>query len=363
MRIVVKGLGVVGGFGCGVGDMEQALSGAGSRRGSITVTAAHGPIDLCAFRADTSRLKEFVPARTLRRIDHYSRLGLLGSCLALADAGLSETDRQRLGVVIASGYGATGITFAFLDSFFRDGDICASPTHFANSVHNAAAANVSIVLGVTGPTLTVSQFDLSVPSALSTARLWLAEGRVDRVLFGAVDELSELTAYIWYRQHGIPSPAAMTPLRTGEETAVPGEGAAFLLLSRTDDDREGYCTLEGVACGSGAGIGPGLAPSELLVLGSDGRRETGGRYAALAANARIACYTPLYGSTPAGPAFDLAAAALALKAGRAFPTPGGAACDFPATVAAGGEPLAAARVSCLCLGGDDGCGLVTLGRL
>ena len=125
-----------------------------------------------------SRLEEFLPARTLRRIDHFSRLGLLGSHLALADAELPEAERSRLGIIIASGYGATGMTYAFLKSFITDGDICASPTYFADSVHNSAAAHISIQLGATGPNLTVSDFHLSVPSALATARLWLAEERV-----------------------------------------------------------------------------------------------------------------------------------------------------------------------------------------
>ena len=38
-----------------------------------------------------------------------------------------------------------------------------------------------------------------MPCALLTARQWLLDGRVERVLFGALDELSDLTGYLWYR--------------------------------------------------------------------------------------------------------------------------------------------------------------------
>jgi 3-oxoacyl-[acyl-carrier-protein] synthase II len=69
----------------------------------------------------------------LRRIDRFSRLGLLGSHLALADAELPKRKipaghrhRQRLR--------GDGNHHAFLKSFINDGDICASPTYFANSV-------------------------------------------------------------------------------------------------------------------------------------------------------------------------------------------------------------------------------------
>jgi 3-oxoacyl-[acyl-carrier-protein] synthase II len=362
-RITLQGIGVVGGFGCGVSDLARALSAGPVPPGGFSFPMGDATVTMPAFRAETAPLKDFVPGRTLRRIDHFSRLGLLGSFLALEDAGLPEADRSRLGLIVASGYGATGITFAFLDSFIRDGDICASPTHFANSVHNSAAANISILLGATGPCLTVSQFHMSVPSALSTARLWLAEGRVDRVLFGAIDELSDLICYVWRRQRGNAKADCMSPLSTGRETAVPGEGAAFLLLSGREEERDGYCTLEDAVTGSRPGDDL-LSPAPgLMILGADGRMESGKRYAGMAANARIACYTPLYGSMPAGPAFDLAAAALVLKDGRVFPTPCAEFRDFPASVPAGMERMDAPRVSCLTLDDGDGYGLATLGRL
>jgi hypothetical protein len=66
---------------------------------------------------------------------------------------------------------------------------------------------------------------------------------------------------------------------------------------------------------------------------------------------------------PAGPAFDLVAAALILKGGSVFPSPGCAFRDFPATVAGGGEPVGTDRISCLTLAGDEAFGLTTLGKL
>jgi 3-oxoacyl-[acyl-carrier-protein] synthase II len=364
-RVAIGGIGVVGGFGCGVAALERALAGDAVPPGAMALSVPGSPPSLPAFLADTGPLKDYIPARTLRRVDHFSRLALLGAHLALADAGLPEADRRSLGVVVASGHGATGITLAFQDSFINDGDICASPTHFANSVHNSAAANISILLGATGPSLTVSQFDLSVPSALLAARQWLVEGRVDRVLFGAVDELSQLTGHYWFRRHAMtPEGAFPEPLDGGRETAVPGEGAAFLLLSRTGDGpASGYCTLDSVATGLGPPERLLSPPPGLLVLGADGSRGAAARYAQAAAGARVACYTPLYGSMPPGPAFDLAAAALVLRNGCAFASPGHAAPDFPARVAAGGEPVDGGGAGVLTLDDEGGYGLALLGRL
>lgn len=315
MRLSVKGIGVTGGFGCGVAELATALKSGAAKMAGLTVPSAQGPLELPAFRAETERLEEFVPKRTLRRIDRYSKMGLLGSYLALQDAGLLGSDLSRLGVVIASGYGATDTTFAFLDSIISDGDICASPTHFANSVHNSAAANISIMLGAKGPSLTVSQFDMSVPSALLSARQWLAEGRVDAVLFGAVDEVSDLIGYVWHRRraHG---QEAIAPLNFEEESSIIGEGAAFLVLTR--DDGAGYCAIDDVVMGSIYGCATLPLPGEetLLMLGADGRKELGMRYRDLVpGQAPVKSCATLYGSMPAAPGFDLACAALLLKEG------------------------------------------------
>ena len=40
-----------------------------------------------AFLADTARLDDFLNKKALRRVDHFSKMALLGSYLALQDAG------------------------------------------------------------------------------------------------------------------------------------------------------------------------------------------------------------------------------------------------------------------------------------
>lgn len=357
MRIAIKGIGVVGGCGCGVAALKTALESGVGRAGAITIPTAPGPFTLPAFRAETARLEEFVGKRGLRRIDHYAKMGLLGAYLALEDAGMLGSDLSRLGVVVASGYGATATTFAFLDSLIADGDICASPTHFANSVHNAAAAHLSILLGAKGPSLTVSQFEMSVPSALLSARQWLVEGRVDAVLFGAIDEISDLIGYLQYRQRGPQSHSTIAPLAPAESSIL-GEGAAFLLLTRQDDDRA-YCTIDSVATGRLYSGELPLPAAALLLLGADGRQELGARYrATIPASARVACYAPLYGCMPAAAAFDLAVAALILQNGQAFPIPGVAGCDMTGMA----MPLATTQICALRLAGLHEYGAVTLSK-
>jgi 3-oxoacyl-[acyl-carrier-protein] synthase II len=224
MTVRIRGIGAVGGFGCGA----QALARGEGEPGILAVPWQGGTREIPAFRADAAPLERFVPKRALRRIDGYSRMAMLAACLALEDAGLEPRGQEGLGLVLASAHGATATTFDLIDSMIQDGDACSSPIHFAGSLHNTPASHVGILLGATGPSLTLSRFgDIALP-ALELARLWIEEGRCERVLAGVADELSELMGHLH--------------LRSGS-AGIPGEGAVFFLLSG-EAGVPALCTLD-----------------------------------------------------------------------------------------------------------------------
>ncbi|UCF93398.1 MAG: beta-ketoacyl synthase chain length factor [Desulfobacterales bacterium] len=361
MRIALRGVGVVGGFGCGVDDLRRTLIAGRCSPQTASVAGTEGAGEMPVFLADTSRLAAFIPNRALRRVDHFSRLAALGACLALEDARLPPTVRQALGLVIATGYGATRTTFSFLDTVLDHGDACASPTFFSNSVSNAAAAHVSILLKITGPSLTVSQFEMSVPAALLTACQWLEEKRVEGVLVGGVDEYCAVLGYSWQRFFG-PGPTTGTrPLEWGRQSAIAGEGAAFFLLCRDEGDPPDYGFITDIRQGHLRHGGLDLAADALLLLGADGHQACARRYARhLPADARVATYTPLYGSLPVGPAFDMAVAALSIKAGRIFAPPPGAGENPGLKIVPRHARLDATPIRCLKFGREGEYAMVTL---
>jgi 3-oxoacyl-[acyl-carrier-protein] synthase II len=313
LRIAIEGIGVVGGFGSGAEALRSALHKGYAAPSRVSVEMDDGPRELSLYRADTSRLEEFFQKRELRRIDHYSRMTLLAASMALKDAGLPVTENLSTGIIVATGYGPHRTTFSFLDSFIKDGDTFSSPTQFASSVHNAAAAYLAILLKEKGPSLTVSQFDMSVASALMTAACWLQEGRVDRVLFGAVDEYSDVLGYCWHRLFGEEAaPEMIRPLDFESQTAIPGEGSAFFVLSLTKD---AAMARHGFVAPIFSGFPPGdkrfMPSGQAIIMGADGRRDTGRLYAETVREMTdIRCFTTLYGSMPVGQAFDMAIAAL-----------------------------------------------------
>jgi 3-oxoacyl-[acyl-carrier-protein] synthase II len=286
----------------------------GKPNGTVPVANGAGPRPLPAYQVDVAPVSRFVSGSVSRRMNRFAKLAVLGAALALEDAGWEVPPRRNdIGLVLASGYGASRSTFDFLDSMIEGEGQYPSPTLFSNSVHSSAASHVSIVMELGGPCLTVSQFEMSPVSALLTAREWLVEGRVEAVLFGAVDEICPVLDYCYDQFFGDHASGPIEPFAWDKQTAVMGEGAAFLLLQRGSADHARYGYLSEVTWTQSRRFTP---PAErLLVLGADGHTCCASDYRRLSEHAeRCTAYTPLYGSLPGGQAFDVAIAALAAEA-------------------------------------------------
>jgi 3-oxoacyl-[acyl-carrier-protein] synthase II len=169
---------------------------------------------------------------------------------------------------------------------------------------------------------------MSPVSALLTARQWLVEERVEAVLFGAVDELCPVLAYCYDQFFETAAGGPIEPFAWDRQSAVMGEGAAFLLLVRGDRIRPAHGWIDRIAWKErDILLFPPYHPRSdepkgkkerplFLVLGADGHACCAPHYRRLAeTGASRVAYTPLYGSLPGGQAFDIAIAALAAEQG------------------------------------------------
>ena len=355
MKVAIDGIGVVGGFGCGLSDMAAALAGGRSRAELFSMATLQGEIRVPMLTADTSALAGLVDRRSLRRTDHHTRMALLGCQTALSDAGITDSLTDSLGIIVATGYGSTCNTFDFQE-LCTEGDIRGfSPIQFSNSVHNAAGAHIAAFLKTRGPNLSINQFDLSIPLAFLTAEHWLAEERVERVLVGGVDDFARITAF--HRQCRFPED---TPSDSCPIPAAVGEGSVFFLLSRKADRPSRYGVIQEVSTGSGHGPLPKIASEDICFIGADGLSSGEAGYGRWVSGP-AAVYGHLYGNLPVGMGFDIAVAALSLQEGKIYPsTAGGVPLPEGPELILEPRVLETDRIQCLKLGGAGGYGRVIL---
>ena len=137
-------------------------------------------------------LEEALPVSERSRVSRAAPMGILAAREALEDAGLpaerlDEDSRERIGVLV--GTGAGGIEYAerqyrlFYENRLREVNPYAIPSSFVGTV----SSEISMALGLHGPSHVVSNGCSSSSDALGYALDQIRSGRTDVVLAGGVE--------------------------------------------------------------------------------------------------------------------------------------------------------------------------------
>jgi len=126
------------------------------------------------------------PDPRVNRLPRLERMALGAAREALA----GQETPESLGLVFATGYGGLTATEGFLRSVASRGMAFGSATAFHQSVSHSSAGQLSLLLGIRGPVLTVSQRELSGEAALRVGLTLL--DRIEHVLVVAADEQTSL---------------------------------------------------------------------------------------------------------------------------------------------------------------------------
>jgi len=237
--VVITGLGWIGAHGAGVEELSAALaSGEPCLREVDRSAGWHRPQGArLAGLVPSERLAALVPPMLARRMSYPSRLAVAATRLALADAGLAEKEPgfATTGIVMATAYGPVRITEQLLEAILRQGPEQASPSLFTESVANAPAAQMALFCRALGPNLTLTQRKAGVLLALAEGARLITRGAADRVLVGAVDELTPLLHALLDRfrflaRPGAPGGEVARPFDRRRSGVIASEGATVAVL-------------------------------------------------------------------------------------------------------------------------------------
>jgi 3-oxoacyl-[acyl-carrier-protein] synthase II len=303
MKAFIRGAGVVGGFGCGLSRLEEAIRRHPAPDSDPAAAGAIAEVPAVpAFTAKTDLLDRLIPPRTLRRVDHYTRMAILASRLALEDAGMANGLPENTGLIVATGMGPTANTLDLQAADVADADLALSPILFSNSVQNAAAAYISMLLKVRGPSLSINQYEMAVPLAFQTAIDWLEEGRTETVLVGSIDCFSKAL-------HAASLNCGDFKNGAGGQRAIPvGEGSAFFILTRPGAQDNRHPFVQHVRMG-GASRQDGAPIPNMSILHNGNGKSTD----FMGQTPAHANFAHLYGTFPTSMGMDVATALLLLR--------------------------------------------------
>ena len=321
----ILGIGIIFSRGRGIDCFEKAIYEGWRAPSEVEIKGKKS----FAYQVDPQTISDKTLLGKMRRSDKLSKMAVLSASDALKSSGIENLfpsphpspargEGEKIGVIVATAFGAHVKTFDFLDNILDYGEDSVSPTTFSNSVHNATASYISSALDIHGPTLTVTQFYFSFQYAMQLARAWLNEKRCDYILVGAVEQYGDVLGYV-YNCKLTPAPdGRMKPFNFNPTFQVPGEGAVFFLMGR-ENSKNSFCEVENIRTGEDREFKAGV---DLNIIDTDGMLPDESVYMqSISPDIHTAAYSPLFGSMMTGSAFNCAAGALMLKNQKYYANP------------------------------------------
>ena len=254
-RAVITGIGCVSPNGVGreafadacvsgTSGLKRPPDGWGERVSSV------GSID-----ADQFDPLSVLPAAELKRLPRVVPLALAAAREAVGQAGLDVTDElasRRVGLVLGTGGGGLAFVEEQYKGFFT-GKHGGSPFAITGGTHGNLAGELSIALGLRGPSHVVSTGCASATDALGYALMLIRAGRCDAVVCGGADAPIAPGILRGFERMGVIStrrwddPAASCrPFDACRDGLVLAEGAWMFVVER-DGWRDGVVPLAELA--------------------------------------------------------------------------------------------------------------------
>jgi len=185
-RVVVTGLGATTPLGGDVASTWAALLAgkSGVRAVSEPWTEASSVKFAARVAIEPSEVLERVE---LRRLDRSEQFGLIAAREAWKDAGSPEVDKERLGVVVASGIGGVITILDQYDILKEKGPRSVSPHTVPMLMPNGPAANIGLELQARAGIHTPVSACASGAEAVGYAMEMIRTGRADIVVTGGVE--------------------------------------------------------------------------------------------------------------------------------------------------------------------------------
>ena len=236
----MTGLGVVTPVGVG---LEEFWEGLKAGRNGVSRVTHFDPTDFPSHMAAEVKdfdPKEWVDAKSVRRMDRFTQFSLASSKMALEDSGLFDAsfDENRAGVIIGSGIGGSDTIEKGHFSLREKGPKSLNPFFVSKALINMAACTVSIAYGLKGPLSAPSVACSTGANAIGEAFRIIQRGDADIMLAGGSEACVTPLAFGGFcatrsmsRRNDCVEKASR-PFDRNRDGFVMGEGAGVVVLEK-----------------------------------------------------------------------------------------------------------------------------------
>ncbi len=263
-RVVITGLGIVSPVGNDVSSAWANLVAGRSGIGTITRFDASAFASQIAGEVRDFDIGQYLPAKEARHFDTFIHYGIAAGVQALRDAGLQvdDSNADRIGVVVGSGIGGLPLIEENHADYTRRGPRRISPFFVPGSIVNMVSGQLSIMLGLKGPSFAVVSACTTGTHSIGEAGRLIEYGDADIMLAGGSEStISPLGVGGFAAMRALSTrnddpQTASRPFDKDRDGFVLGEGAGVLVLEEYEHARRRgariYAELAGYGMSSDA---------------------------------------------------------------------------------------------------------------
>jgi len=258
-RVVITGLGIV----CPVGnDIPTAWDNVLNGRTGIGRITRFDPTDFNAHIAGEVKgfdVTAYMPAKEARQMDTFIHYGIAAGVQAWRDSGLDEASAnpERLGVIVGSGIGGLPRIEETQKDYLERGARRISPFFVPASLVNLISGQLSIMLGLKGPSYAVVSACTTGLHSIGDAGRLIEYGDADVMLAGGAEStvsplgIGGFAAMRALSTRNDDPATASRPWDVDRDGFVLGEGAGVLVLEEYEHAKRRGAKIYGELAGYG----------------------------------------------------------------------------------------------------------------
>jgi len=235
-RVVITGVGVISALGIGTNAFWQSLCQ--GRSGIRPIESI--PVDGLKI-AIAAEVPDYIPSdhfdsKKLKTLDRCAQFAILAARQALADSGLriSQQQADRTATIIGSAIGGKTTEDDGFKKLYGDGNPRVNPMTIPRVMMSASPSQISMDLGLRGPTFAVSSACSSSNHAIGEAFRMLQHGYADIAITGGCEASITFGMMKCWQALRVISADTCRPFSKDRSGMVIGEGAGMLVLETRD---------------------------------------------------------------------------------------------------------------------------------
>jgi nodulation protein E len=238
-RVAITGVGAISALGRNAAEFAQSL-----RQGRSGI----GPIE----SADVSQMRfqngaevkgychrPYFDDRRADFIDRFAQFAVIAAREAVADSGVEWTPelRENAAIVTGSCVGGQSTEDIGFHEVYKLGHNRVHPLTIPKTMANAGASHISMEVGITGPSFTISTACSSAGHAIGQAYWMVRSGMTDLALTGGSEAPFSFGILKAWEAMRVVSPDTCRPFSKDRRGMILGEGSAMLVLEPLDAAR------------------------------------------------------------------------------------------------------------------------------